>query len=117
MRCPALSVWGPPTWLWTLPKDRAGPRAGPGSPQGTLPWGWGSSLFLSFPSLLTPREPFRTAVLNPQSTRTHSVLMQDTRPWAHPNYEETTPKNVHIQNEKFYTDCQSKSRITDTTEA
>lgn len=44
-------------------------------------------------SISAPRGSFRTAVLNPQSTMTHDVLMQDTLLWAHPNYEETlSPK-------------------------
>lgn len=55
-------------------------------------------LFLSFPILLTPRGSFRTAVLNPLSTVTHDVLMQDTLLWTHPNYEATLPKkNVDMK--------------------
>lgn len=52
--CQVLSARGPPTWFWILPKDRAGPGAGPGPPQVALPWSrgqWSLSL-LPHPSHL-----------------------------------------------------------------
>lgn len=74
--CPALSACptpAPQQWFWKLPRERAGRTQGKGQQS------------LSIPILLTPRGSFGTAVLNPQSTMTHHVLMQDTLPWAHPN--------------------------------
>lgn len=81
----------PPTCFWILPKDRAGPEQGLDLLGFHCLGAEGSGLFLSFSILLTPRGSFRTAVLNPLSTVTHDVLMQDTLLWAHPNCEETLP--------------------------
>lgn len=109
MHCPALPAHGPPAQFWVLPKDRAGlslPRLhdlGAG----------GSGVSLS-PSFSPPRGSFRTAVLNPRSTVTHAVLMQDTLLWAHPNYEETLSPKCRHQNKKFCAGCQSKSRFANT---
>lgn len=51
--CPALSVWGPPPTLWSLPKDRAGP--GPGQAALSLSvMGHGQWPPSVLPGLITP---------------------------------------------------------------